>query len=478
MPKCARPGCPNSGTSNCSACLREYYCSHDCQKGDWKAHKLICKIIKKLSLQQQPFQDVVPAIKGTLAVRPQKLHLGLRVLEHLLKYALHQFGDIVPGNDYRARENGEQIYNYKVDVMNLFPIYVDMIELYESDESLSKLGRDDLLLLCYQKQLDLLKPWSFTRADSDNDVKDYALMTLSQIEGNIAQVYVLKSQFDMADDYFKRALNYARLFEEEKEEEKPGLLCDALGAYSDLRSIQGRCDEAVVFAEQAYDVVAIAYNPVHPKVQEAAGTLIRLLSRKGGLSNYYDAERFAEAVLSSLKDPKNGVNQESEEVAQGYYDLGNVIYLQGRDHLKAEALIRESLRIRSLLFDNEHQNVGLCVGILASILRAQGNLGNETKEFMERSLAIDRKHFGPDGVNTAISTARIAAFYHQLAETTPQSPDSKKYILRLSETSCKEALRINMKTRGPNHSGTKKVLSLLSIVSFKLMELNSGFSRI
>jgi tetratricopeptide (TPR) repeat protein len=274
----------------------------------------------------------------------------------------------------------------------------------------------------------------------------------------------------LADDYFKRALDYAKLFEEKKEEEKPGLLCAALSAYSHLRSIQGKYDEAVAFAEQAYDIVAIFYNPVHPKVQEAAGTLIQCLSRKG---DYYDSERFAEAVLSSLKDPKNGVNQNSEEVAQGYSDLGNVIYLQGGDYLKAETLIRESLRIRSLLNDNEHQNVGLSVGLLASILKAQGKLGNETKELMDRSLAIDTKHFGPDGVNTAISTARIGAFYHQLAETTSQSADSKINYLRLSETSFKEALRINMKTRGPNHSGTMDVSSKLSIVSLRLMELNS-----
>jgi hypothetical protein len=64
---------------------------------------------------------------------------------------------------------------------------------------------------------------------------------------------------------------------------------------------------------------------VHPKVQEAAGTLIECLINKGDL---YNAERFAEATLDSLKDPANGLDQESEEVAKGYYNLANVIVQQ------------------------------------------------------------------------------------------------------------------------------------------------------
>jgi hypothetical protein len=44
-------------------------------------------------------------------------------------------------------------------------------------------------------------------------------------------------------------------------------------------------------------------------------------------------------VYNSLKDPANGLDQESEELAIGYYDLGNVIYKQQGDMVKAELLV-------------------------------------------------------------------------------------------------------------------------------------------
>jgi hypothetical protein len=48
---------------------------------------------------------------------------------------------------------------------------------------------------------------------------------------------------------------------------------------------------AVIFAEESYNCVAEAYNPVHPQVQRAASILIESLIHTG---NTYDAERFAQ----------------------------------------------------------------------------------------------------------------------------------------------------------------------------------------
>jgi hypothetical protein len=105
-------------------------------------------------------------------------------------------------------------------------------------------------------------------------------------------------------------------------------------------------------------------------------------------------------------------------VAEGYYDLANVVYQQQvqietepEDLVKAEALMRESLRIRTRLYDSNHRYIGNTVGLLASILKAQGQLGHETKELLERALAIVTKHYGPDGINTAISIASLVVFY-------------------------------------------------------------------
>jgi tetratricopeptide (TPR) repeat protein len=187
---------------------------------------------------------------------------------------------------------------------------------------------------------------------------------------------------------------------EGEEEEKTNLLWKALRQSYELHALQGNYDEAFIFAEEAYNCVAITYNPVHPEVQNAASTLIECLICKGDFDN---AETFAQMTLDSLKDPGNGLDQQSEAVAKGYYDLGNVINQQKGDLVKAEKLVRESLRIRSRLYDAHHLLVGMSISTLAGILQAQGNLGSETQELHERALAIHIKHCGSEGVNAAIS---------------------------------------------------------------------------
>jgi hypothetical protein len=84
-------------------------------------------------------------------------------------------------------------------------------------------------------------------------------------------------------------------------------------------------------------------------VQEAAGILINILIKKGDL---FDAERYAQVTYGNLRDKKNGIDQESEALAEVAYNLASVIYRQNGDLNKAEELTRESLRIRSLINDS------------------------------------------------------------------------------------------------------------------------------
>jgi hypothetical protein len=83
-----------------------------------------------------------------------------------------------------------------------------------------------------------------------------------------------------------------------------------IGLY-EIHRDQGKFDEALIL------------DPVHPKVQEAASSLIECLGDKGDFDH---AELFAQLTLESLKDPGNGLDQQSEAVARDYYDLGDVIH--------------------------------------------------------------------------------------------------------------------------------------------------------
>lgn len=80
----------------------------------------------------------------------------------------------------------------------------------------------------------------------------------------------------------------------------------ALDNYCSLRSRQGNYSGAVIFAEEGYNLVVEAYNCVHPRVQEAAGTLIKLLMEKGDLIDLENASRYAEITYSNLRDKTNG----------------------------------------------------------------------------------------------------------------------------------------------------------------------------
>jgi hypothetical protein len=75
---------------------------------------------------------------------------------------------------------------------------------------------------------------------------------------------------------------------EGKEKLKTDLLFSALKKLIHvLRSTQENYVDALAFAEECYNCAAVAYNPVHPEVQDAASTLIECLIFKGYC---YDAE--------------------------------------------------------------------------------------------------------------------------------------------------------------------------------------------
>jgi hypothetical protein len=64
---------------------------------------------------------------------------------------------------------------------------------------------------------------------------------------------------------------------------KTELLCGVLRTFYELRRCQGNYADALIYAEEVYNCFAVAYNPVHPRVQHAASTLIESLTCSGDL---------------------------------------------------------------------------------------------------------------------------------------------------------------------------------------------------
>jgi hypothetical protein len=380
-------------------------------------HKLICKTLKKLLHQLQPYQEVVRLIKEILNEDFKKAELKVTVLKQLVAYAEYQFGNQVPLRVYRERENGETIDNWTVEIKMLIHIYNDLANFYIGDESLGMIFSNNLRLPLYEMILDLLRPWS---ADLDSNSTGWIdSMTKDQMNGillipavaekSIAIIYLHRSQLNLVETHCQRGLSCARLYDG-TEDEKTDLLRKALRRTSNVRRQLCWC---INLRGGGYNCVTVAYNPVHPKVQSAASTLIECLTRKGDLCK---VELFAQMTLDSLKDPKNGLDQQSEAVAKDFYDLASVIIEQRVDFVKAEKLVRDSLRIRIPINSNSVL-VGNAIGLLAAILRMQDKLGSETKELFEQSLANSIRNYGPDGTNTAIDHINIGIYYCEVAKS-------------------------------------------------------------
>jgi hypothetical protein len=139
--------------SRCSICLREPYCSGNCQKIDWKAHKSICKTFRKLSHELKPYLEVVQLIEEILDEDFKKVELKGRVLKQLVSYAEYQFGNRVPLRVYRERDNGETIDNWTVEIDMLFHIYGSLTNSYLQDELLGMVSSSNLKFPLYEKML-------------------------------------------------------------------------------------------------------------------------------------------------------------------------------------------------------------------------------------------------------------------------------------------------------------------------------------
>jgi tetratricopeptide (TPR) repeat protein len=427
--------------------------------------------LKKLSTQLQPFHKVI-RIKDEVLI--SKKGEDCRVLEHLLSYLEHQFGEKITGIEYRERGNGERISNWEVEVMNLFKINTRLGDLYLQNNSMGMISRHEMRFPYLERSLSLLDPWlihldldASNRTDSFNDHRmNHILAELSFVEYNMAIVTMYRNQSDIAEAHCQRCLAYSRRYGLEGEKKITDILA-ALRIYCKIRQAQGDYSGAVTFAEDAYNLVVEAYDPVHPQVQEAAGTLINVLIAKGDL---FDAERYAQVTYGNLRDKNNGIDQESEAVANGAYNLADVLYQLEGDLIKAEEVARESLRIRTLIFDSNHIIVGLSCDLLASILSAQGKLGDETRGLYERSLAISIRNEGPDGACAATRNYDIGEFYEKLA-IKQSTADAMQTHLLLAKSHFVEVQRIWSKIHGPTHPNTVSVSSQLTNILRVLSQL-------
>lgn len=265
---CARPGCLQIGILRCSTCLREPYCSSVCQKIDWREHKLICKFLKKLSDQLQPMDQFLQVFK----LQPENPE-NPRIFEHMIAYVTFQLGDRVPGTAYHGRQGDGKISNFEAEIKCLIGLHVRLIDCYGRDKSLTQLQQDNKIFLYLEKAFKILTPWAlYLELDVTDSINSLEKVQINEIlylwsflEIQMATIYMRRTEFDLSEYHCQLSLSYAKRHDGE-ENTRVSIVYEALTVYCNLRRTQDKFSEAVPFAEEAYDLVAVAYNPVHPKV--------------------------------------------------------------------------------------------------------------------------------------------------------------------------------------------------------------------
>jgi MYND finger len=110
---CKRPNCALLGTSHCSACQNEWYCSVECQRANWKDHKITCgkKLLSETELDEFLVDSIKEASTFDLTVRNGS---NISFLKNAILITEYQFGERVTNECHRHLKNGEI---YKNDLL-------------------------------------------------------------------------------------------------------------------------------------------------------------------------------------------------------------------------------------------------------------------------------------------------------------------------------------------------------------------------
>jgi hypothetical protein len=167
MLRCVRPDCDQIGTMGCSVCRKDYYCGGKRRKEDWKARKLICNQMKLMLEEQMPFKIVglvVQEVTNVYYSDSQMAKLGrrtyVRLLEHTVTFAEHQFGKRVVGKAAYERGNGKRLDNWEVEINLINSLHGNLgIKISTPDIGGTVKEINSNAIPIFHKSLALLEPW-------------------------------------------------------------------------------------------------------------------------------------------------------------------------------------------------------------------------------------------------------------------------------------------------------------------------------
>jgi CHAT domain-containing protein/tetratricopeptide (TPR) repeat protein len=266
--------------------------------------------------------------------------------------------------------------------------------------------------------------------------EDSAEMAAASVQ--LGQAYHALGRLDEAEAQYQRALAITEQIAG-PEDAKVAL---ALLRLADLRTTEGRADEAAQLSRRALGIAEQARGPDDPGTASFLTTAAMMLATLG---NYQQGEALARRAIAI--DAKDGPG--SAASAEPLFILGEIFEVQNRS-VEAEAMFRQSLRIRERTADAADPGIVKSLTLLGASLHAQNRL-SEAAAVLQRALAITASYW-PGHPRRAETLAFLASVFRDQGRTDLAVP----IVLQLVASS--EA------AWGPRHLRTADALGTLALL--------------
>jgi hypothetical protein len=301
---CKRQNCMRLGTSLCSACQHISYCCVDCQRANWKEHKITCgkKLLTENELNKFLVEKTHEASSLDLADGTGR---SISVLQGAVLFVEYQLGDQVSGECFRRLKSGIIFEND----WPLFALRGMLTQCYISQHTVASYD----VALGYATE---------TRARvemrrSNRDDRNRFFHFIYRVNSQLGDIFLCTLRLGESLYHMQEALTAARHYECAHSENNSNL-------FYILKNLAQICSmlkngESAKYAEEAYILVSSQEGPEHPHVQDAASFLIQSYMDIG---NFVDAERLARITYECLIDPNNKFNP--HVIAIGKYQIATL----------------------------------------------------------------------------------------------------------------------------------------------------------
>lgn len=400
--KCANTGCNETGRLKCSACSSVYYCSSQCQKAHWTAHKTQCKQLKAANTK--------PASVAVSPVAPSPVNNNAGPPVDNEQFAEFQAlkNEIQKYFNHRDFENAAKKSEEAIQMAKSFPSHIALPETIQIQVNLSTA----FLHMNKLKEAESYANSSVASAEinvSQRTGQPQAIEILTVALGCKAVAILTAGRIPEALEAAQKALTLAETIYPKNDPR----LHKSLRTLGLIQEKKGDLTDAERTIVRAYTIICIAAGPASPEAQVLVDDLVNMFSRKQDLEA---AERYAEKNYKTISDKKSNLSERELYFLADSASRLAALYVKKGEFGKAEKLVAEALEIRDNAQFLAMNPMGIAFSLtqLVGVREELGKLGSEEDNELENMLlrAIDifsrlRGNSSPEVMNSLTQLRRI-----------------------------------------------------------------------